>query len=196
METQQAAHGAGGSGPVTDVGQDEALVREFAQAVLEGAAPEELLLFDETVADYRRDPDAVLDPRRREEAVGFGLDLGMLTPLVLAVAPAVLTFLAQTVAGVVREESKPVLSDLVRRLFRRVGLQPQGEKDDGLQPRQGKGDGVQASGAEGDDLAISRAQADEVRRIVLARAADLKVPEEHARLLADSVVGGLVTQRA
>ena len=62
METQQAAHGAGGSGPVTDVGQDEALVREFAQAVLEGAAPEELLLFDETVADYRRDPDAVLVP--------------------------------------------------------------------------------------------------------------------------------------
>ena len=33
METQQAAHGAGGSGPVTEVGQDEALVRELAESV-------------------------------------------------------------------------------------------------------------------------------------------------------------------
>lgn len=160
------------SGMVT-VGQDEELVREFAQAVLERAAPEELVLFDETFADYTRDPAAVLDPKRREEAVGFGLELEMLAPYVLAIAPPVLTFLAQALAGVLKEESKPVLKDLVRRLFRRVGL---------------------ARDEAGEDTpTITPEQADEVRRIVLARSADLKLPERQARLLADSVVGGLVT---
>lgn len=152
------------------------LVREFAQAVLEQAAPEELLLFEETFDDYSRDPAAVLDPKKRDEAVGFGLDLALLTPYVLAVAAPVLTFLAQTVAGVVKEESERLLTDAVRRLFRGAGLEVPAVKTH-----------------EDAALAVTPAQAEEVRKIVLARAEDLRLPESQARLLADSVVGGLVT---
>ena len=55
------------------------LVGELARAVVERVAPEELGLFEETEADYFRDPGLVLRAGRRDEAVGFGLDLALLT---------------------------------------------------------------------------------------------------------------------
>ncbi len=158
---------------------DRALLEELARLALEGVAPEELVLFDETAEEYFRDPDAVLNPRRRDESVGFGLDAALLTPYLLAVATPVLTFLLDTVAKTAKEEAAPVVRDLVRRLFRKV-------LPSSAEPRPG--------GAEPADRAdaLSPDQAAEVRRIALSRASDLGLPAEQARLLADSVVGGLV----
>ena len=162
-------------------GSDRALVEEFAQAVLAEVAPEELAIFSDTAEEYFADPDAVLNPARRDEAVGFGLDLALLTPYVLAVATPVLTFLAQTVLAAVKEESKPVIADLVRRLFRRAA------------PGSDAGPGSPAP--EAGPVALTPAQAGQVREVALARASDLGLPPEQARLLADSVVGGLAVAR-
>ena len=63
---------------------EQALVTELARATAEDTAPEELLLFDTTAEDYWADPQAVLSPTRRGEAVGFGIDAALLTPLLLA----------------------------------------------------------------------------------------------------------------
>jgi hypothetical protein len=52
-----------------DVERD--LVDELAQAVLQRVAPEELVVFEETEADYFREPEPVLSGRRRDEAVGL-----------------------------------------------------------------------------------------------------------------------------
>ena len=161
--------------PHTDLAQDEELVRELARTILAQAAPEELVLFDETAADYFADPQAVLDPRRRDEAVGFGLDLALLTPYVLAVASPVLAFLVQTVAGVVKEEAQPLVRRWVKRLFRSGA------------------DAAEPSAAAEPVPALTPEQTTRVRDIARARAVDLGLPEEQARLLADSVVGGLVT---
>ena len=163
--------------PHADLAHDEELVRDLARAVLARAAPEELVLFEESAADYFADPRAVLDPKRRDEAVGFGLDLALLTPYVLAVASPVLAFLVQTVAGAVKEESQPLLRRLVRRLFRL-------EDADGSET---------ASPSPSAPPAITTEQAARVREIAYARAGDLGLPPEQARVLADSVVGGLVT---
>jgi hypothetical protein len=95
------------------------LVAELARLALEQAAPEELVLFQETAEDYFRDPQAVLDPGGRDEPLGFGLELAMLTPYVLAVATPVIRFLASTVADAAGEEVKPLVARIVRRLFRR-----------------------------------------------------------------------------
>jgi hypothetical protein len=153
---------------------DRDLLEELARTILEHSAPEELVIFEETSEEYFRDPDAVLHPARRDEPLGFGLDLALLTPYVLAVAAPVLGFLVQTVAAAAKEEATPRVRELVRRLFNRSageGVRP--EQDD--QP-----------------LALTVEQAREVREVALARAADLGLPAEQARLLADSVVGGLV----
>ena len=49
------------------------LVAQLAEAVLAQAAPEELVVFDETAEEYFQDPDRVLSARGGDEAVGFGL---------------------------------------------------------------------------------------------------------------------------
>ena len=154
-------------------GPDRDLLEELARTILERSAPEELVIFGETAEEYFQDPDAVLHPTRRDEALGFGLDLALLTPYVLAVATPVLGFLVQTVTAAAKEEATPRIRELVRRLFNRSG-----HRD--------------APDAVGAPVALTTEQAREVRAVALARATDLGLPDEQARLLADSVVGGLV----
>jgi hypothetical protein len=147
------------------------LVAELARLALEQAAPEELVLFPETAEEYFKDPQAVLDPKRRDEALGFGLDLAMLTPFVLAVATPVIRFLASTVAEAAGQEAKPLVTRLVRRLLRRPDPAP--EATEPAPP-------------------LSTDQVRQVREIAYQRAKNLGLDEDQAVLLADSVVGGLV----
>ena len=150
---------------------DPELVDEFARMLVAEAAPEELAIFDETAAEYHEDPEGVLSAKGRDESVGFGLDLALLTPYLLAVAASVLGFLLDTVVDAAKTESKPLVADFVRRLFRRG----KDEQDPGAPA----------------PVVLSTAEADRVRDVALARARDLKLPENKARLLADAIVGGL-----
>lgn len=154
---------------------DRALVDEFAQEVLSQAAPEELAIFEETAEEFHRDPEGVLTAQGKDEPVGFGLDVALLTPYVLAVATSALSFLLSTVADAAKAEAKPAIGDLVRRLFRRKGA-----PDDRDQPS-----------AEPDPVALTSDQVGQVREVAYARATDLGLSEDKARLLADAVVGGL-----
>jgi hypothetical protein len=149
------------------------LVAELARLALEEAAPEELVLFPETAEEYFQDPQAVLDPKRRDEALGFGLDIAMLTPYVLAIVSPVIQFLVSTVAEAVGEEAKPLMIRMVRRLFRQSG--PASEKAAGEAP-----------------APLSAQQARQVRDLAYRRAKGLGLEDDQAALLADSVVGGLI----
>lgn len=149
------------------------LVAELARLALEQAAPEELVLFPETAEEYFKDPQAVLDPKRRDEALGFGLDLAMLTPFVLAVATPVIRFLASTVAEAAGQEAKPLVTRLVRRLLRRPDPAPEATEPAPPPP-------------------LSTDQVRQVREIAYQHAKNLGLDEDQAMLLADSVVGGLV----
>lgn len=66
--------------------------------MLEQAAPEELVILDDTAREYFADPLASLDPKRRDEPLGFGVDVALLGPYVLAVAGPVVTHLGSLVA--------------------------------------------------------------------------------------------------
>lgn len=145
--------------------EERDLVSELAQAVLEETAPEELVVFPETAEEYFRDPDAVLDPKRRDEAVGFGLDVALLTPYVLAVVTPVVRFLADAVVETVQEEAKGSIATAIRRLLRRT--------DEPGTP------------------ALSREQLRSVRELAYSRARAVGVDDAQATLIADSVVGGL-----
>jgi len=162
---------------VMTVTPDRDLVDAFAQEVLASAAPEELAIFEETAEEYHRDPDKVLSAEGRDEAVGFGVDLALLTPYVLAVAAPVLSYLLNTVAEAAKTEAKPVITDLVHRLFHRKGKE---------------GDGAtEAKEPAEPPIELSPAEISKVREVALARATDLGLPMERARLLAEAVVGGL-----
>jgi hypothetical protein len=148
------------------------LVAELARLALEQAAPEELVLFPETAEEYFRDPQAVLDPEGRDEPLGFGLDIAMLTPYVLAVATPVVRFLISTVAEAAGEETKPLVTRIVRRLFRRP-------------------DPASEAASEA-PAPLSAEQVRRVRELAYQRAKGLGLDDDRAGLLADSVVGGLV----
>lgn len=157
------------------------LVGGLARAVVQYVAPEELGLFAETEADYFRDPGLVLRAKSRDEAVGFGLDLALLTPYVLAAGTAVVHFLAVVVSDAVRDEArdelKPVIAGRVRRLLRRDDP----AAADRRQP-------------EGHDQApgVTVEQAREVRQVALRQAVRAGLDEEKAALLADAFVAALL----
>jgi len=151
-----------------------ALASELAALSLEDAAPEELVLFPEVAEEYFRDPDGVLNAQGRDEAVGFGLDVAMLTPYALAVVVPVIKFLASVVEETAKEEVRTSLSERIRKLFRR--------------------DADEEPGAEAATpaLALSRDQARTVRQTAFDQARGLGVDDARAGLLADSLVGRLV----
>ena len=152
---------------------DEArgLASELAALSLEDAAPEELALFPEISEEYFRDPDGVIGARSRDEAVGFGLDIAMLTPYFLAVATPVVQLLASVVQESAREEVKAPVATAIRRLLRR--------------------DGNATAGGDA-QAALSREQARQVRQTAYDQARTLGMDEERAGLLADSLVGRLL----
>ena len=170
-------HAARTSGRHRDAEGD--LVAELARAVLWRVAPEELVLFEETEADYMRDP-RLPGAGRRDEAVGFGLEMALLTPYVLAVGTAVVRFLASVVSDTVRDELKdelkPAIAGPVRRLFRR--------DDSPTADRPEAGEHDRAPG-------LTVAKAREVRRIALQQARQSGLDDEKAALLADAFVGAL-----
>lgn len=157
--------------------QDEqALVKELAEMVVANAAPDELALFEETAQEYFANPNRVLEARGRDEAVGFGLDVAMLTPYVLAAVGPVVSFLVSTVADSVKDELKPRVAAMVRALFRSNAGATTGVTTD-RPPSMPK---------------LTPDQARQVRDITRQRALGLGLPASTAAVLADSVVGGIL----
>jgi hypothetical protein len=152
--------------------QERGLVTELAEAVLGQAAPEELAVFDETAEEFFENPDRVLHPRSRDEPVGFGLEISLLTPYVLAVVGPVVSFLVSLVANSVKEGSKTFAAEWVRSLFKR--------KEETSTP------GTVSPAA------LTPEEARRVHDVAYERATLLGLPATTAALLADSVVGGLL----
>lgn len=156
---------------VSDPSIDE-LTNELAQLVLERAAPDELLLYDDMATEYFRDPSKALSQTRRDESLGFGLELVMLTPYVISVAQTVLKWLAQTAVESAMKEAAPAVSDYVKRLIRR------GKKD---HPE------------ESEVIALTAPQLREVRSVAYEQATAAGLDSDKAGLIADSTVGALIT---
>jgi len=149
------------------VDDDTELIAELTALALEQAAPDELAIFDETAEEYFADPQAALSSSSKDAAVGFGLELAMLTPAALAVGSAVVQALGSILSDRLVSAGSRSLSALLRRLVRRQQPDP--------------------------ELTLTYEQARHVREVALARAHALGLPPQQATLLADSFVGALVT---
>jgi hypothetical protein len=160
----------------TVTSQDEQdLVRVLAERVLEVTAPEELAVFDETAQEYFADPQGVLEAGGRDELVGSGVELALLTPYVLAVVTPVIQLLASMVGEAVKKERQSSVTAFVRRLIGPQGSAPPGaaaEKSPTPSP-------------------LTQEQVVRVHDVALNRAALLGLPQDTATLLADAIVGGI-----
>jgi hypothetical protein len=169
---------------------DEELIASVAREQVAQLAPQELPLFRAQSAAYFEDPQKALQgDRSGEDMLSFGSEVAfaLLTPVILSVTSTVLGAVAEELAKTLGEESRGVVGDLVRRLFRRP---PAGAQD---------ASGVGESGAAGETggapppevPVLTAAQLARVRQSAFERARLLNVPEARASLLADSLVGSL-----
>jgi hypothetical protein len=161
------------SDPALLSAEDErALTAELAWNAVSVTAPDELSIFEETAADYFADPQRSLSAARGDEAVGFGLELALVTPTVLAVAAAALHALGAIVSDAFKSEGQPVARRLIRRLFR-------------LPDRD-------SHPAESAPPPLSVEQARHVRSAAYNRAVALGMSHPEAGILADAIAGRLL----
>jgi hypothetical protein len=152
---------------------DDALVRDLAREVLKKTAPAELALLRPASERYFADPEGALRERRREqEVLGFGSEavIALLTPVVLTIVTDVLKDLAADLARSAGTRGTAAVRTALRRLF-----------------------GLDASGAAAEVPPITQEQLVLVRQSAFDRAVALDLPEAKANLLADALVGDLLT---
>jgi hypothetical protein len=150
------------------------LVTEVTRDLITQMAPQEVPLVRATSEAYFRNPEKVLATHAgKDEMLGFGTGevVTLLTPVVLAVTADVVTFLAEEFKKVFKDESATMVSVSVNALFKKLHPAEKAEKQ--MPPP-----------LTGEQLA-------RVREIALKKARQLKLSERSAKLLADSLVGGL-----
>lgn len=148
------------------------LAVEVARDQVARLAPQELPLFRPLSEEYLRDPETALRPRTgRDEMLGLGPDVAasFVTPVVLAVSQGVLQFLAEDIKKSYGVDASAPITAILRKLFRR----PRPDLSDESTPR------------------LTAAQLERVHQLALDKARLLDLPEPQARLLAESLVGGL-----
>jgi hypothetical protein len=150
---------------------DGDLVAQLARATVERAAPEELPLFRATSEAYLSDPASVGQAKQRDEMLGFGVEAAamLITPVALQVARDVLGFLNEQLRARAREHGEGAIDKLLARLV--------GKKDDAAEPV----------------AELSDEQLEQVHARAYEQARTLKLSDERAKLLADSLVGSLAT---
>ncbi len=152
--------------------ESDALVAALARATVEKAAPEELPLFRATSEAYFKDPQSLeRTGGGKDEMLGFGVDaaLVLMTPVVLQVAKDVIGFLGEQLRERAREQGEGAIDRVIARLVNRNG-----------------GEGEAEPVAE-----LTDEQLEQVRALAIKKGRALKLSDERATLLADSLVGSL-----
>lgn len=150
------------------------LIADLARDIVAKTAPQELPLFRATSAAYFKNPDKVLKSQAgKDEVLGFGVGeaVVMLTPSVLIIVNQVVAFVTSEVQKSVAEESSNMLSDLVKQMFKK--FRP--EREQNAPPP------------------LTPTQLANVHKLAYEEANRLALSDAQAKLLADSIVGSLVT---
>jgi hypothetical protein len=153
--------------------ESDALVAALARATVEKAAPEELPLFRATSEAYFEDPQALERSGGKDEMLGFGVDAAMvlMTPVVLQVAKDVIGFLGEQLRERAREQGEGAIDRVIARLVNRNGGEGEAEPVEELTDE----------------------QLEQVHALAIKKGRALKLSDERATLLADSLVGSLAT---
>jgi hypothetical protein len=167
---------------------DDALVAQLARDAVGKAAPEELPLFRATSEAYFRDPSSVeKGDGSRDEMLGFGVDaaLVLITPVALSVARDVLNFVVAQVRAKAREHGTEAVDKLTDRILKRG--------DDDEKPAEPAAATAPEAAPAPAAAELTDDQLEQVRALAIEKAKQLKLPDDKAQLLADSLVGSLAT---
>lgn len=148
-----------------DASERDDLTRELGRLAVHRAAPDELAIFDDLAVEYFADPQAALRPPNRDETLGFGLDLTLLTPYVLAVIAYVLPLLNDMLSEAAKEQGSALIGSWLGHLIRR-------------EPRPAA-------------VGLSVEQARQVQAVAFEQARRAGLDDGRARLVADSIVGAV-----
>ncbi len=177
---------------------DERLVSELARDLLTDVAPNELTIFPAVSRGFFASGGKIPD-KKRDEALGFGLDASLITPYLLSALGAVTAYLADEVLKTFKDEAAEVLSNMIKKLFKKKK-----KKDGDAQPdatevlpeaervQAAQGQTVAEPPVAGESLALTAEQASKAHRLALERAEALGLPSDKAKFLADAIVGSLV----
>jgi hypothetical protein len=168
---------------------DDELVVALARSAVERAAPEELVIFPAASEAYLEGQDPA-KKTRGDPMLGFGVESAvvLLTPVALTVAKEVLGFLRTQLKRQAEEHGDEGFDWLVNKLLRRGD----DKKDDQAGTPATPGDtAVAADPVQPPELTDE--QLEQVRELAIAKAKQLKLTDDKAALLADSLVGSLAT---
>ena len=158
---------------LTTSAPEQQLAVELAALALPQVAPDEMVVFGDSVAEYLDDPEGALE-EARDTPLGSGIDVAMMTPYLLAVTSAVLPVLGTIVEELARDVAKDLVTEpltaRIRRLFRRPAEPP-------------------------GPVALNAEQAQRVYGAVVEQARAVGLPPEQAALVARATVGALHVQR-
>jgi hypothetical protein len=161
---------------VNDSTQNQ-FISNVARDLVAQLAPEELPLFRANSEAYFKDPQKMLKGQRGEdEMLGFGTGeaISLLTPIALTVSVEVIKFVIEEVKKSLKTESSSVINDLVKSMFKKYRSAEEKKEEPASTP-------------------LTLEQLKEVRKIAIAKARQLKLPESKAIKLADTLIAGLVT---
>jgi hypothetical protein len=160
---------------VSGTATDDTRVLELARAGVERAAPEELPLFGPTSEAFLEDPASLEREGGGDRTLGFGVEsaLVLVTPAALSVARELVTYVTAQVRARLADEGEGVIQRTLDRIF--GGRKPSAEPAEPAPPE------------------LSDEQLERVRAMALEKAKQLRLSDEKAELLADSLVGSLAT---
>lgn len=168
--TTELHGGVPGNGPATlSDDQQRALVRELTVTALADSLPEELPTFlagERTFLDQRDQP--ARPPGGKDVPGGFGEEFISLIPAFVAVASQVVQFVGSYLADVLKDETKPLIGDYLRKLFR-------------LEP------------ADKPAPAASPELLGKLNQIAVDVGRDFQLPENAVQLIASAIVGRVAT---
>jgi len=167
---------------------ERAIVEALARVAVDDTAPEERPLFGPMA-------DAYYDPRRgtpsgskSDEMLGFGVDAAaavvLVTPVALEVAKSVLGYVVGELQTAFKDEAKPMIQALVKRVLRR-SPKPEGDKAAAAPAAEPVAEPAAAP-------QLTQAQLDELRKVALSTAERMGLREPKASVLADAIVGAMV----
>ena len=164
------------------------LIADLARDAVTEIAPQELPMFRLQSEAYFKDPDSAFEGHAGgEDMLGFGAGAAaaFLTPAVLAVTTAVVKFVAQEVKESVQDEGADLISDIVKRMFKK--FRPEEKKEgEGRKDESNKDKGKEGP------LPLTPEQLKKVRELAFEQALQLRLSENTAETLAESLVGSLV----
>jgi ABC-type Fe3+ transport system substrate-binding protein len=116
----------------TDSAEGRSFITQVSQSVVSEIAPEELVLFDDLLQDYFKNPTPPdLSAKASDEPLGFGLEgvLIALTPAAAAALKAVVDYLlGPTAQGVMKEGSAAIVNKVKQLLNPADKSAPAGEQ--------------------------------------------------------------------